>query len=59
VDKFEANWMTFSLAALMIIGAFVLLAMGKISQDTMKWLMTTGIGAYTVRTVANKIVGGK
>lgn len=59
MNKFETNWMTFTLAAILVVGGFVLLAMGKINSDTFEWLVTTGAAAYTARTIVNKITGGK
>jgi hypothetical protein len=55
MDKFETSWMTFTLAILVIGGAVTMKILGDINVETMKWLITAGLAAYTARTVANKL----
>ena len=54
-NKFESNWMTFTLALVIIIGACVLLFTGMIDPEVWKWAVTSAIGAYALKSAVGKI----
>lgn len=57
--QFVANWMTFSLAAVVIVAASAFLPLGLITEGTWIAAVGLGIGTYTGRSIVKKITESK